>query len=520
MLCIFLLLLPLIKINYCAANWRKLRIKMTRTFIQHELKAFWRSKNTGKSIAIRVVMALLILYLLLNVLVLGFFLDKMLEGLFPKDDLLVSFCGIILVYFLFDLLMRLQLQELPTLRVQPYLQLPIKRNSLVRYLAFTAVLSVFNIWPFILFVPFILKIIAADHGSVICLAFIAAIFGLTIFNNYLALFIKRKSNLNGWIFLAVAAVLILIGAADFYWHLFSLRKISYLFFGHLITYPALALLPLLLAGGMYYLNFLYLRSNLYLEELSSKKGTAYKSSTEFPLLNRFGTIGDLVGNEIKLILRNKRSRSALVMGLFFMFYGLIFYGRPGVGGAEGFKVFVGMFMTGIFIINYGQFMFSWQASHFDGLLVSRISFTDFLQAKYLLFTIISTVAFLLTTPYVYFGWHTVLVHFVMYLWNIGVNTTIVLFFANRNYKRIDLSKGASFNWEGVGATQLLLSFPLLIAPYIIYGPFALFHHADIGLAVMATVGLIFIFTRSFWIKQLEADFYTKRYTIAEGFRNK
>jgi hypothetical protein len=175
-----------------------------------------------------------------------------------------------------------------------------------------------------------------------------------------------------------------------------------------------------------------------LEELSSKKDAIRKSSTEIPFLSRFGNIGDLVANEVKLILRNKRPRSALIMGLFFMFYGLIFYTNPKMG--EGFKVFVGMFMTGIFIINYGQFMFSWQAGHFDGLLVSKIKFTDFLKAKYLLFTIVSTVAFILTTPYVYFGWRTVLIHFVMYLWNLGINTTIVLFFANRNYKRIDLSK--------------------------------------------------------------------------------
>jgi len=177
-------------------------------------------------------------------------------------------------------------------------------------------------------------------------------------------------------------------------------------------------------------------------------------------------------------------------------------------------------MTGAFIISYGQYMFSWQASHFDGLLVSKISFVDFLKAKFLLFTIVSTAFFLLTIPYVYFGWRTLLIHFVMYLWNIGINTTIVLFFANRNYKRIDLSRGAAMNWEGVGATQLLLTFPLIITPYIIYGPFAWLKHSDIGIALLAITALIFIFTRSFWIKQLEADFYTKRYTIAEGFRNK
>ena len=491
---------------------------MTSTFIRHELKAFWRSKNTGKSIAIRVVMGLLILYLLLNVLFVGFFLDKILEKVFTQDDVVFSFCGVILIYYLFDLFMRLQLQELPTLRVQPYLQLPIKRNSLIGYLAFTGLLSVFNLWPFVLFTPFILKVIAADSGGMVAFAFIIAVAGFTVFNNYLGLYIKRKGNLNGWVLLIVPLVISVIGLSDFYWHLFSISKISFLFFGHLINHPALALVPVASGVLMFYFNFLYLKQNLYLEELSTRK-TSYKSSTEYPLLNRFGSIGDLVANELKLILRNKRSRSALIMGLFFMFYGLIFYTNPKYSGDTA-RVFVGMFMTGIFIINYGQFMYSWQASHFDGLLISKISFGDFLKGKYMLFTIVSTGYFLLTTPYLYFGWHTLLIHSVMYLWNIGVNTTLVLFFANRNYKRIDLSKGAAFNWEGVSGNQWILSLPLLIAPFVIYGPFAVFHHGDIGLALLAVTGLIFVFTRSFWIKTLEADFYTKRYTIAEGFRNK
>ncbi|MDB5130871.1 MAG: hypothetical protein JWR02_620, partial [Mucilaginibacter sp.] len=115
---------------------------------------------------------------------------------------------------------------------------------------------------------------------------------------------------------------------------------------------------------------------------------------------------------------------------------------------------------------------------------------------------------------------TVMIHFVMYLWNIGINTTMVLFFANRNCKRIDLSKGAAFNWEGVGGNQWILSLPLIVTPFIIYAPLAIFGHADIGLALLAVTGLVFILTRSFWIKQLEADFHEKRYKIAEGFRDK
>lgn len=490
---------------------------MTLTFIRHELKSFWRSKNTGKTVAIRIIMGVLILYLLLNVLVVAFFLDKILERSFPTQDLVTSFCGIVLYYFLIDLLMRFQLQELPTLRVQPYLLLPVRKNTIIRYLSFASLQSFFNLWPFILFSPFIFKTIKPEHGAGIAWIFIAAILALTIFNNYLSLYIKRRSNLNGWVSVGFAAFLALLGACDLVWHLISFSKISYLYFGHLIAQPALVFIPVIMALAIYYLNFLYLKQNLYLEELGSRK-TTYKSSTEIPLLGKFGPVGDLMANEVKLIFRNKRPRSALVMTLMFMFYGLIFYTNPHYG--DGWKVFCGMFMTGIFIINYGQFMYGWQAGHFDGILVSKVKFGEFLRAKYLLFTVVSLVAFLLTTPYAYFGWHIVLVHFVMFIWNIGVNTTIVLFFANRNYKRIDLSKGASFNREGVGATQLLLGFPLFILPFIIYGPFAFFKHPDMALAILFAIGLVFTFTRTYWIKLLETDFYEKKYKIAEGFRAK
>ena len=69
---------------------------MTLTFLIHQSKAFWRSKNTGKSVIMRVVMAMLILYLLLNVLVVAFFLDRILKKNNPGQDILYSFNSYIL----------------------------------------------------------------------------------------------------------------------------------------------------------------------------------------------------------------------------------------------------------------------------------------------------------------------------------------------------------------------------------------------------------------------------------------
>ena len=237
---------------------------MTTTFIRHELKAFWRARNTGKSIAVHIVIGILVLIMLAYALMIGYFMDMVLRKAFHTTPVIVSFSGIILLYYVFELLMRMQLQELPTLRVQPYLQLPVKRNTLVKYLSLTAMLSAFNLWPFLLFIPFIIKIVAVQLGGLVATVFIVSLLGFTIFNNYLALYIKRRANLNALLYIIVSVGLALFVMADFSWHLYSIREISYAYFGSLIKYPVMVLIPLALAVVVYYINFAYLKDNLYL----------------------------------------------------------------------------------------------------------------------------------------------------------------------------------------------------------------------------------------------------------------
>ncbi len=462
-------------------------------------------------------MGILILYLLTNVLFVAFFMDKILMKTFPGQDTLQTFNSFILYYFLMDLIMRFQLQELPTLSVRPYLHLPISKNQIVNYLSITSLATAFNFTPFLLTIPFLIKVLIPQHGIGAFWGYMACILGFTLFNHFFSLWLKRKVNLNAFWMLGFFGLLLILWALEFYFKVISLSSISKDILNAITYQPVISAIAVILASVMFMINHNYLKINLYLEELQTSRSSV-KSSTEIPYLDRFGIVGDLTANELKLILRNKRPRSVVIMCMMFMLYGLIFYNNPKYDG-YGHIVFSGMFMTGIFIINYGQFMFSWQSAHFDGLLSSRIRAEYFFKSKFLLFDVFSTFCFLLTIPYVYFGWKVIAVHFVMYIWNLGVNTVLVLYFANQNYKRIDLSKGGSFNWEGVGASQWILSIPLLITPFLIYAPLSYFDYPEVGLGAIVIIGLIFIFSREFWLRKLVAIFKIKRYAIAEGFRN-
>jgi hypothetical protein len=109
-------------------------------------------------------------------------------------------------------------------------------------------------------------------------------------------------------------------------------------------------------------------------------------------------------------------------------------------------------------------------------------------------------------------------HDNIYFSNLGVNNILVLYLANFNSKRINLSKSASFNWEGMSVTQFILAIPLVLTPYLIYWPFYLLKSANAGIGTIAVIGVTCILTREFWLKMLVNKFHAERYKIAEGFR--
>jgi uncharacterized protein DUF5687 len=293
--------------------------------------------------------------------------------------------------------------------------------------------------------------------------------------------------------------------------------VSAALFGKIILYPLTGLVFPVVAIAMFLFNSNFLFKNLYVEELSTRQKK--KASTDYAFLNMFGRVGELAALELKLILRHKRSRSSVLLGCFFLFYGFIFYKEPMYEKDQfGKMLFAAVFITGISILTYGQFMYAWQSAHFDGLLSNKINFKDYIKAKFLLFTIACTIMTLLSSFYGFLSPKLLLMHLAAYLYNIGFGTVMVLYFANYNYKRLDINKSASFNYQGTGATQWIMGLPFIIIPFAIYLPFGYLEKPYLGLAALSLFGFIMLLMRSFWVNLLTKKFEQQRYKIAEGFR--
>jgi hypothetical protein len=489
---------------------------MLSTFLSHQRKSFWRSRNRGSSIAGQIVLGFFMLYFFAVAVGIGFGMSIFLPKIFPDQNILTSFNGIILYYFAFDFIMRMQFQELPTLSIIPYLHLKIQKSKIIKFLNVKALFSAFNIWPFFIFLPFCFIKISVEYGAMVTIMYIVSIFSIMIFNNYLVLYIKRKSITNT-LYTFLGLVVIAAFAALEYYKVISIMAGSDVVFRAIAAQPLYGFAFTIAAVGIFYFNSNFLRKNLYVEELSTKQEK--KGSTDYAFLNRFGKVGELAALELKLILRHKRPRSSVILGFFFLFYGFIFYKEKAIDrDAFGQMMFGAIFMTGVSIIIYGQFMFAWQSAHFDGILANKINFKDYIRAKFLLFTIGCTIITLLASFYGFLSPKLLLLHLAAYLYNIGFGTVVVLYLATLNYKRLDITKAASFNYQGTGATQWLLMFPYALTPILIYVPFGMLNKPYWGLVAVSVFGLAMLLLRGFWVNYIAKRLELQRYKIAEGFR--
>ena len=78
-------------------------------------------------------------------------------------------------------------------------------------------------------------------------------------------------------------------------------------------------------------------------------------------------------------------------------------------------------------------------------LSQNIPLKKYLESKVALISLSIVVMFLLSIPYVYFGWKALAINFACAAYNFGVNIPVILFFGSFNRKRIDLTKSALGN---------------------------------------------------------------------------
>lgn len=492
---------------------------VVKWFISHQFKQLRRSPFWQKSLAINIVLAFVIGLVLLELLVLGIMLRTILTEVYPDQDLIAIFNGILLYYFAIDLILRYLMQSLPVMAAQPYFHLPVRKSVIVNYMLAKSKLFILNYLPLLVLIPWAVKSIAVEYSSMQALQWLIGLIFLIFTNNFIIVYVKRQIFSRPWI-VAVFGFLVIGFIALDNFGLYSISQLSSGLFLYFITIPWAFLLPLVLLLLVYAINFYYLRARMYVEEISTRKHRRVDSLAGINYLKSLGRVGELIAFELKLYYRNKRSKSLLYLMPIFLLYGFFFYPQDIYMSMGGMMVFVGIFITGGVGMSVGNYFLGWESSFFDAILANNINYEKYFRAKYLILLGTAVFSYVVTLPYAFYGWEILYINTMCFLMNIGVSAYIILLFCTNNKKRMDLSRGAAFNYQGVGASQFLIMLPLLLLPVVLYGLFSLFLDRITAVTILGLMGVVGILFHKMWMQYVIARFERRKYIIAEGFREK
>ena len=477
---------------------------MVSDFTRLEWKQFIRSSYWQKSVALNIFLVFIALYFILVFLGLGIALFPLLKENMPNKDPFDTVNQFLFFWFLADLLMRFFFQKLPVMTIKPLLTLPIKKHKIVHYVLGKSVLSFFNFLPLFTVIPFGLTLLYNGYDTVSTINWMVLLFIGTQIINFLNFIIESKSAATD---LAMLPILSLVGLLYLLnqFEIITLDRYLSISVDWLISNSFYLLIPLGILAFLYSINFKMLKNQLYLDQsLKSKVNLA--NASDLSWTNRFGNSAPFLQLDLRMLWRNKRPRSSVFIVLIGLFYGLIFYPNPQYQDMPAMYVFVGIFVTGIFLINFGQFIPAWDSGYYKLLMTQNIPYKDYLQSKYLLMASSALLMFLLSIPYVYFGWKVLLIHFAAMVYNIGVNTHVLLYAGSYNRKKINLSERAAFNYQGTGAVQWLVGIPLMLMPIgFFYLGYKLINFQS-GIALLILLGIL-----GFLFHEKLMKFITKKY---------
>lgn len=484
-------------------------------FLKLQVLKSLRSVSLGRKLISGVVLGFFGFIILANILAVGIGLPQIIKEVTGRSDVITVINTYVIFFFLLEMMYRFFLQKISVIELSSFLHLPITRTRIIHFLLCRSFISPFNLIPLLLFGPVYLM----SPGGQASLIWLLTILGISGSLHWIMLWFKQVYG-DSALGMIVIFSIYMAGAGSAWYGWYNIGEWLAPFFNNAVDNPLNLLLVAAIFLGSYFVAFSQYWEHAYLEEIEkSKEESIGAFSPSF--FNRLGPSGEVADAELKLILRHKKSRSYLILSVLFLAYGLLFYTNGSFGLGEGvpwMAIFVGTFITGLFIMNYGQLFLSWNSPYFDFFMNQHYGIRSLIQGKYLLFFAISLACFILALPYVYFGWSILFVHTATFLFNMGVNVHIIIYMALWKPKPMDLDKSSIFNYEGMGAAQFLMGIPMMGLPYLIYLPFGWFGYDFLGLIVLGAIGSIgIIFCRQIAFMQIKRVM-VNRYAISSSFR--
>lgn len=488
---------------------------MLKYLVPLEWKAFSRSASFKINLFMKLMFLLGVLYAVGIFVALGgggyFLLEE--YGLAPFETI----NKYLIYYFVVDLSFRFFFQKLPTANIRPLLVLNMNRAKLVKYFLGKTAISVFNVIHFFLFIPLVVVLIYQGFSFLQVVVWGLSVLLLIYCSNFLNLLINNRP-----VFFYVTVIIIAAVGLLQYYQIYDLTVFTEVFFKSFYNLPVLLLLPLGLLWLLYKGAFSFYSKNLYLDAGLARTQEEVKSE-DFSWLDRFGTISTFLKNDLRMIKRNKRPRTTVLMSVVFLFLGLLSFGDiVPMYNNEVMHVTFGIMITGGFLFNFGQFVPSWDSSYYPLMMCQNIKYRDYLMAKWWLMVLATLTSMVLSSFYLYFGWEVYALILATGVFNIGVNSYLVLWGGAYIKTPVDLGKNKNVLGEkqAFNLKALLVSLPKIFIPILIYIIFKSLWNLEAALVALTVVGISGLVFRDRVFNIIERLYKSEKYEALTAYKQK
>ena len=438
---------------------------------------------------------------------------------FPlKEDSIAPFLYVnkqLIYVFAYLIVMRYFVQSLPVLNIKALLLTPLLKTKIVRFSLLKTVLTYFNILPLFFLIPFSFLLAQTGKFDIIGLIFWNInILGLIYVTNFFNFLLNNKDKL----LYAIGGILALIKGLEYY-SIIDFTEYSEQFFYLFYSQPYAVSFTWLLVFWLYDYVYKYLLQGLYIDTGLQIK-TKEAKMEDFSFLDRFGKTATFIKNDLRLLKRSKRARTAVYMGIGMLFYGMIFVPSEEILGS-GFLFFGYLFSTGGFLFMFGSFVPSWDSQYYPLMMTQNIEYKEYLNSKWSLMiigTVVSTV--LASFIYSFFGVNAVYAVLAGAFYNIGVNGYLTLWAGAYTKSPIDLNSSANAfgDKKAFNAKTMLVGIPQMLLPVLVYYFTSQYYDHFTGCLAVAVLGTLGILLKPIAFNLILKAYKTEKYSTLKAYK--
>ena len=485
----------------------------------------WKEFNRGKAVGGKLVAKIFkwigIIYVAFMTFLMGIIASAYGGPLaeFPLEEVTTApflYVNKQLIYvFVYLIVLRYFVQSLPVVNIKALLLTPVLKTQIVRFSLLKTVLTYFNILPLFFLIPFSFLLASTGDYDIVGLIFWNInIMGLIYVTNFFNFLLKNKNKL----IYGIGGILALIKILEYY-SIVDFTTYSEQFFYLFYSQPYATAFTWLLVFWLYNYVNKYLLQGLYIDTGLQVKIKEAKMD-DFSFLDRFGKTATFIKNDLRLLKRSKRARTAVYMGIGTLFYGFIFVPSEEILGS-GILFFGYLFSTGGFLFMFGSFVPSWDSQYYPLMMTQNIEYKEYLNSKWSLMiigTVISTV--LASFIYSFFGVNAVYAVLAGAFYNIGVNGYLTLWAGAYTKSPIDLNSSANAfgDKKAINAKTLLVGFPQMLLPVLVYYFTSQYYDHLTGCLAVAGLGTLGIFLKPVAFSLIMKAYKTEKYSTLKAYK--